>query len=82
MTAGRPAVYVQPAQPERLRGALIAKVGPEVGWTVRAGDRLGVSRSTVSEWVCGTKSPSITNFVAISDLTGQSLDWLVRGKEP
>jgi hypothetical protein len=79
---GRPVVHTQPEQPDRLREAILAKVGPEVGWSVRAADRLGVNRTTVSEWVCGIRSPSIVHFVAISQLTGRSLDWLVRGKEP
>jgi transcriptional regulator with XRE-family HTH domain len=69
------------AQPERLRAAILAAVGNEVGWSVRAGEHLGVTHKTVSRWLCGDRAPSLVHFVAIADMTGRSLDWLVRGKQ-
>ena len=77
-----PSFNAQPAQAERIRAAIVGIVGPEVGWTVRAANRLGVARSTVSTWVCGHAVPSTTAFVSIAAMTGTTLDWLVRGKEP
>lgn len=73
--------HAQPAQAERIRAAIVAQVGPEVGWTVRAANRLGVARSTVSGWVCSHTVPSLTAFVSIASMTGTTLDWLVRGKQ-
>jgi len=72
----------QPEQPERLRAAIVGHVGPEVGWTVRAAARLGVQPTTITAWVCGHTTPSLTHMVGIATMTGRTLDWLVRGKAP
>jgi hypothetical protein len=77
-----PSFHPQPEQPARLRAAIKAKVGDEPGWTVRAAERLGVRRTTVSGWVCGRQIPSLAAFVSIATMTGQSLDWLIRGRGP
>jgi DNA-binding transcriptional regulator YdaS (Cro superfamily) len=76
-----PPFHAQPETAERVRAAIVGSVGPEVGWSVRAAERLGVQRTTVSGWVCGRQLPSLTQFVAIAGMTGTTLDWLVRGKQ-
>lgn len=77
-----PSFSPQPEQPERLRAAIVSSVGPEVGWSVRAAQRLGVAPTTVCSWISGRQAPSLTAFVAIATMTGATLDWLVRGKAP
>jgi hypothetical protein len=75
-----PPFHAQPGTAERLRAAIIAVVGPEVGWSVRAAERLGVQPTTISGWVCGHTIPSLHHMVSIANVTGTTLDWLVRGK--
>ena len=46
------------------------------------GRRLGVEAATVSRYACGEREPSRETLVAISELFGVSLDWLITGKDP
>lgn len=41
-------------------------------------DKLNVSRQAVSRWEMGTAMPDVENLVAISDLFGVSLDYLLK----
>jgi transcriptional regulator with XRE-family HTH domain len=75
-----PSFHQQPEAPERLKAALQAKVGTEHGWSARVGERLGVHHTTVTSWCRGDQKPSLGYLVAIADMTGSTLDWLVRGK--
>jgi transcriptional regulator with XRE-family HTH domain len=44
-------------------------------------DRLNVSRQAVSRWEMGTAKPDFENLIAISDLFGISIDYLLKGRE-
>ena len=77
-----PSFYAQPDEPDRLRAALQAKVGTEHGWSARAGERLGVHHTTVTSWCRGEQRPGLGHLVAIAEMSGKSLDWLVRGRDP
>ena len=46
------------------------------------GNRLNVSRQTISKWEVGESTPDMEKLVAISDLFEVSLDELVKGEEP
>ncbi|VDG20097.1 HTH-type transcriptional regulator ImmR [Lactobacillus parabuchneri] [Lactiplantibacillus mudanjiangensis] len=51
-------------------------------WSQAAlGDRLHLSRQSISKWENGTALPSFANIVALSDLFGLSLDELIRPDE-
>jgi len=76
-----PPFHAQPEEPDRLRSALQAKVGPEHGWSVRAGERLGVHHTTVTSWCRGDQRPGLGHLVAIAEMSNTTLDWLVRGKQ-
>ena len=45
-------------------------------------DRLNVSRQAVSRWEMGTAMPDVDNLVAMSDLFGVSLDYLLKDQAP
>lgn len=50
------------------------------GWSQEElGERLGVTRQTVSKWELGSTTPEMEKLAAMSDLFGISLDELVRG---
>lgn len=52
------------------------------GWSQEElGERLGVTRQTVSKWELGSTTPEMDKLAAMSDLFGISLDELVRGGE-
>lgn len=52
------------------------------GWSQEElGERLGVTRQTVSKWELGSTTPEMEKLAAISDLFEISLDELVRGGE-
>lgn len=44
-------------------------------------EKLDVSRQAVSRWELGTAKPDFENLIAISDLFGISIDYLLKGKE-
>lgn len=53
------------------------------GWSQEEfGDKLGVTRQTVSKWELGMTTPEMEKLVAMSELFGISLDELVKGIEP
>ena len=41
--------------------------------------RLGVARTTVSNWERGVSEPNVTQFVQWAELTGTPLEWLAEG---
>lgn len=43
-------------------------------------DRLGVTRQSVSKWESGTAAPELTKLIALSDLFGVSVDYLVKDR--
>ena len=43
-------------------------------------DRLGVTRQSVSKWESGTAVPELSKLVALSDLFGVSVDYLVKDR--
>ena len=52
------------------------------GWSQEEfGDKLGVTRQTVSKWELSMTTPEMEKLVAMSELFGISLDELVRGME-
>ncbi len=52
------------------------------GWSQEElGDRLGVTRQTVSKWELGSTTPEMEKLVAMSELFGISLDELIVGTE-
>lgn len=44
-------------------------------------EKLNVSRQAVSRWEMGTAKPDFENLIAISDLFGISIDYLLKGRE-
>lgn len=49
------------------------------GWSQELlADRLGVTRQSVSKWESGTATPELTKLVALSELFGVSVDYLVK----
>lgn len=44
-------------------------------------EKLGLSKTSISEWRKGKTSPSVKSLVGISQIFGVSLDWLILGKE-
>ena len=44
-------------------------------------EKLNVSRQAVSRWEMGTAKPDFENLVAISELFGVSVDYLLKGSE-
>lgn len=50
------------------------------GWSQEElGDKLGVTRQTVSKWELGTTTPEMEKLAAISDLFGITADELIKG---
>lgn len=43
-------------------------------------DRLGVTRQSVSKWESGTAMPELAKLIALSDLFGVSVDYLVKDR--
>lgn len=53
------------------------------GWSQEElGDKLGVTRQTVSKWELGSTTPEMEKLAAISDLFGITTDELIKGKAP
>ena len=44
-------------------------------------EKLDVSRQAVSRWEMGTAKPEFENLIAISDIFGVSVDYLLKGSE-
>lgn len=64
---------------ERIRGARDAKKLSQQ----QLGDAVGVSRAAVSQWESSeTKGLRPENLVAVADVLGVSIKWLVTGKGP
>ncbi|WP_238121998.1 MULTISPECIES: helix-turn-helix domain-containing protein [unclassified Xanthobacter] len=62
---------------ERLR--IVAKRFGGIG---ALADATGTARRTVGNYLDGTHEPKISFLLAVSGLTGASLDWLITGREP
>lgn len=41
--------------------------------------RLGVHSKTIDSWTTGRTEPQFSNLVIISEITGASIDWLLKG---
>ncbi|MCH5203463.1 MAG: helix-turn-helix domain-containing protein [Oscillospiraceae bacterium] len=53
------------------------------GWSQEElGDKLGVTRQTVSKWELGSTTPEMEKLAAMSDLFGITTDELIKGKAP
>lgn len=53
------------------------------GWSQeQLGDKLGVTRQTVSKWELGSTTPEMEKLAAISDLFGITTDELIKGEAP
>ncbi len=53
------------------------------GWSQeRLADKLGVTRQSVSKWELGTAMPELGKLIALSDLFGVTVDYLVRDGAP
>lgn len=53
------------------------------GWSQEElGERLGVTRQTVSKWELGATTPEMEKLAAISELFGVSVDELIKGESP
>lgn len=53
------------------------------GWSQeQLGERLGVTRQTISKWELGSTTPEMEKLAAISDLFGITTDELIKGKAP
>lgn len=53
------------------------------GWSQEElGDKLGVTRQTVSKWELGSTTPEMEKLAAMSDLFGITTDELIKGKTP
>ena len=51
------------------------------GWSQeQLGERLGVTRQTVSKWELGSTTPEMEKLAAMSELFGISIDALVKGE--
>ena len=44
-------------------------------------DRLGITRQSVSKWESGASVPELAKLIAIADLFGVSLDYLMGRKD-
>ncbi|PRX06515.1 helix-turn-helix domain-containing protein [Martelella mediterranea] len=58
----------------------LKEAADEIGGLNRLSTEIGVSRRTVGGWVSGETEPKVSACIAISDLTGVSVEWLLRGK--
>lgn len=56
---------------------LLEKIGKNQTWLA---DEMGVTDSTVSDWVHGKRSMTLANLVAIGKLLKASLNYLAIGK--
>lgn len=53
------------------------------GWSQEElGDKLGVTRQTVSKWELGSTTPEMGKIAALSELFGITTDELIKGKTP
>ena len=53
------------------------------GWSQEElGDKLGVTRQTVSKWELGLTTPEMEKLSAMSELFGISIDELIKGEQP
>ena len=53
------------------------------GWSQeQLGEKLGVTRQTISKWELGSTTPEMEKLAAISDLFGITTDELIKGKAP
>lgn len=64
-------------------GKVIAALRKTKGWTqVELAEKLQVSDKAISKWESGTGYPEISQFPAMANLFGVSIDYLMTGKEP
>ncbi len=60
----------------------LAELRKQRGWSQEElGERLGVTRQTVSKWELGSTTPEMEKLAAMGELFGITLDELVRGGE-
>lgn len=60
----------------------LAELRKQHGWSQEElGERLGVTRQTVSKWELGSTTPEMEKLAAMGELFGITLDELVRGGE-
>lgn len=53
------------------------------GWSQeQLGEKLGVTRQTISKWELGTTTPEMEKLAAMSDLFGITTDELIKGEAP
>ncbi len=53
------------------------------GWSQeQLGEKLGVTRQTVSKWELGETTPEMEKIIAMSELFGISTDELIKGEQP
>ena len=63
---------------EKLTGLRKSK-----GWSQEElGDKLGVTRQTISKWELGSTTPEMEKIAMLSDLFGITTDELIKGKAP
>ena len=43
-------------------------------------DALGVTRGAVGHWLCGSREPTLSQFVELSDALDVSAGWLLAGE--
>lgn len=61
----------------------ITELRKQRGWSQEElGERLGVTRQTISKWELGMTTPEMEKLAAMSELFGISLDELVKGEKP
>lgn len=61
----------------------LTELRKQKGWSQEElGDKLGVTRQTVSKWELGLTTPEMEKLAAISELFGITTDELIKGKAP
>ena len=66
---------ISPGLWDRITAAL------DTGRTGEIAAKVGISPSTVSEWKSERRPPSLDHLLAIAELTGVTVDWLLTGQD-
>lgn len=72
-------VFQEDAQGRKRMGYRIATSIPEGVRQRDVADALGVTQSTVSEWVCGTRRMTVQQVAALADHLNVDRGWLAWG---